>query len=126
MNKIVNKENIQDLPKAITNENLHLFPQDIKDIYQALEEKEHDIKVPTKYLPAQKRHIIAQTKKIFSEHPDTPFVKVLIQNLETLPTWLPVYNVLDVTTCIGEEWRKLQLKKQDRKATLVKEDVLRP
>jgi hypothetical protein len=111
---VVDQPKTKRLPKEMTAENKHLFPEDMQKAFDFLEKNKNKILLPHKYISAQKTHLSGKLIKLSRSNSGLPPRQVLIQMLEPMPDIIPASMLAELTVFILEKWTQLTEKEPSK------------
>ena len=99
---IISSDN--QLPPFISEENKHLFPEDIRNAFDLVQAK--PIAFPSRYLKAQKRLLKREINLLFQTKPKLPLKNALIQLIQPLPDFIPSDLLSELCSFVIDTWNK--------------------
>lgn len=96
------------LPKFISEENKHLFPEDVRHAFNLVQSKK--IVFPKRYLRAQKRLLEREIQEIYKKQPNLSLKKMLIKLIQPLPDFIPADMLSELCAFVITNWKGLKAK----------------
>lgn len=103
---IISSDN--QLPQFISEENKHLFPDDIRHAFDLVQSKK--IVFPKRYLRAQKRLLQREMGELLKKQPTISLKKALIQLIQPLPDFIPADMLSELCAFVIANWKELNAK----------------
>lgn len=94
----------------ITDKNFHLLPPELQEAIKITRTKGRGFFLTDKYYDSLFSLQKEQLTTLKLQNPDLSISKVLAQQLEMLPDYIPVEKVKEITNFIFKTWEELSLK----------------
>ncbi len=94
-------------PQILDMSSSDFSPEEIQRFNEWYEQNQHKILAPDKYFKAQKSFLKEQVEALLREKPDLTAKELVVSILQMLPSFLPADNLVEVTSFILQQWKKL-------------------